>query len=276
MGSEGEAGRPSTGDRDGGSPPPLPPPDAICDGGDLDCGSGLLLIIREAMAPLRSGGRLEVRSREGSVREDLPAWCRLVGHALAAVSPAANGYTHFTVVKGGAAGGSGDGGPRAEAALTDDVERARQFTWSARVKGGGGMAATAYVRNHSLAVGQPASFDTADPAPSALEYLLSALGGCLVVGFQWRASRRGIELRQLELSLRAKVDDIRVYLGLGDGAESAVGGHPGLASLEGTLYVDGDADEATLAALLTETVARSPVAQSLLRGVPLRVTARRA
>ena len=29
-------------------------PDAICDGGDLDCGSGLLLII--AMQPLPPGG----------------------------------------------------------------------------------------------------------------------------------------------------------------------------------------------------------------------------
>ena len=55
-------------------------PDAMCDGGDLDCGSGLLLIIRDAMKPLPPGGLLEVRSRESSVKEDLPAWCRLVGH----------------------------------------------------------------------------------------------------------------------------------------------------------------------------------------------------
>ena len=30
----------------------FPRPDASCDGGDLDCGSGLLLIIRNAMAPV--------------------------------------------------------------------------------------------------------------------------------------------------------------------------------------------------------------------------------
>ena len=57
-------------------------PDAMCDGGDLDCGSGLLLIIRDAMKPLPPGGLLEVRSREISVKEDLPAWCRLTGHHL--------------------------------------------------------------------------------------------------------------------------------------------------------------------------------------------------
>ena len=43
-------------------------PDAVCDGGDLDCGSGLLLIIRDAMSPLPAGGVLEVESAlEGSV-----------------------------------------------------------------------------------------------------------------------------------------------------------------------------------------------------------------
>lgn len=63
----------------------LPQADAVCDGGDLDCGSGLLLIIRNAMAPLAAGGVLEVRSREASVREDLPAWCRMVGHGLLGV-----------------------------------------------------------------------------------------------------------------------------------------------------------------------------------------------
>lgn len=36
--------------------------DAVCDGGDLDCGSGLLLIIRRAMEPLGAGDVLEVRS----------------------------------------------------------------------------------------------------------------------------------------------------------------------------------------------------------------------
>ena len=68
-------------------------PDAICDGGDLDCGSGLLLIIRNAMQPLPPGGVLEVRSRESSVKEDLPAWCRLVGHTLEGVQPGEGTYT---------------------------------------------------------------------------------------------------------------------------------------------------------------------------------------
>jgi hypothetical protein len=34
-------------------------PDAVCDGGNLDCGSGLLLLIRKAMNEVAPGGILE-------------------------------------------------------------------------------------------------------------------------------------------------------------------------------------------------------------------------
>ena len=52
------------------------------DGGDLDCGNGLLLLIRKHIDPLVRGGLLEIRSTEISVEEDLPAWCRLTGNEL--------------------------------------------------------------------------------------------------------------------------------------------------------------------------------------------------
>jgi uncharacterized OsmC-like protein/TusA-related sulfurtransferase len=240
-------------------------PDAICDGGDLDCGSGLLLIIREAMAPLPQGGILEVRSRETSVREDLPAWCRLVGHRLLAVAPAAGAYTHFRIAKKAAADPAAD-----DAKLRIDLEQARDFKWSARVRWTAGMQAKAFVRNHSFVVGQPASFDTSDAAPSAVEFLLAALGSCLAVGFQWRASRRGVAVRDLEVALKAGADNILVFLGVEES------GHPGLRAVDATLYVDADAEDAVLQQLFEETVRRSPVAQSLLRTVRVDVQLRRA
>ncbi|MBI3098168.1 MAG: 5-methyltetrahydropteroyltriglutamate--homocysteine methyltransferase [Planctomycetes bacterium] len=57
-------------------------PDVSFDGGDLDCGNGLLLLIRQHIDPLPRGGLLEIRSTEISVEEDLPAWCRLTGNEL--------------------------------------------------------------------------------------------------------------------------------------------------------------------------------------------------
>src|SRR5262249_6272545 len=57
-------------------------PDTSFDGGDLDCGNGLLLLIRQHIDPLGRGGLLEIRSTEISVDEDLPAWCRMTGNEL--------------------------------------------------------------------------------------------------------------------------------------------------------------------------------------------------
>ncbi len=57
-------------------------PDVSFDGGDLDCGNGLLLLIRKHIDPLPPGGLLEIRSTEISVDEDLPAWCRMTRNEL--------------------------------------------------------------------------------------------------------------------------------------------------------------------------------------------------
>lgn len=72
---------------------------ASFDGGDLDCGNGLLLLIRKHIDPLGAGELLEIRSTEISVPEDLPAWCRLTGNEL--VSHIHSGREHsFLVSKG--------------------------------------------------------------------------------------------------------------------------------------------------------------------------------
>lgn len=57
-------------------------PDVSFDGGDLDCGGGLLLLIRRHIDPIPRGGLLEILSTDTSVEGDLPAWCRLTGNEL--------------------------------------------------------------------------------------------------------------------------------------------------------------------------------------------------
>ena len=56
--------------------------DARFDGGALDCGNGLLLLIRKHLGPLAPGGLLEILSTEPSVEDDLPSWSRLTGNEL--------------------------------------------------------------------------------------------------------------------------------------------------------------------------------------------------
>src|SRR3954469_3224010 len=73
--------------------------DVSFDGGDLDCGNGLLLLIRRHIDPLNRGGLLEILSTDTSVKEDLPAWCRMTKNEL--VSMTENGRQRsYLVCKG--------------------------------------------------------------------------------------------------------------------------------------------------------------------------------
>jgi len=74
-------------------------PDARFDGGDLDCGNGLLLLIRQHLDPLERGQILEFRSTEISVEEDFPAWCRMTGNELLSLVRAGRERS-FLVCKG--------------------------------------------------------------------------------------------------------------------------------------------------------------------------------
>ncbi len=70
---------------------PLGSVTSTIDGGDMDCGSGLLLLITRAMRRLADGEVLGIRSAEQSVVTDLPVWAELVGHQVctqSAESPA--------------------------------------------------------------------------------------------------------------------------------------------------------------------------------------------
>ena len=74
-------------------------PDVTFDGGNLDCGSGLLLLIRKHIDPLARGQILEIRSTESSVEQDLPSWCRLTKNELVSSSRNAGTWS-FLVCKG--------------------------------------------------------------------------------------------------------------------------------------------------------------------------------
>jgi len=224
--------------------------DAVVEGGDLDCGSGLLLLIRKAADPLVPGQVLEIRSRERSVREDLPAWCRLAGHAYLGEAPVPDRPDVAYFVR------KGEPAASQEEALESDLERARRYEWVARVRWQGALQAKVYARNHAFEVGQPASFAESDPVLSAVEYLLGALGASLVVGFAAYAARRGVAVDDLECSLRGTLRDPLVLVGDEHGS-------PALDTIRGTLYVTAEAGYPLLREIWQTTLARSPIAATL-------------
>lgn len=70
---------------------------AFYDAGDQGCASNILADIRQLVQTLQPNQHLEIRSTEPSVAADLPAWCRLTGHLLAAQQPANDGATHYLI-----------------------------------------------------------------------------------------------------------------------------------------------------------------------------------
>jgi tRNA 2-thiouridine synthesizing protein A len=60
--------------------------DAAWDAGDLGCGD-LVLQLRFRMEALPPGAVLRLVALDPGARADVPAWCRLTGHALVTAEP---------------------------------------------------------------------------------------------------------------------------------------------------------------------------------------------
>ncbi len=58
---------------------------AAWDAGDMGCGE-LVMALRLRLANLRAGSIFRVTATDPAAPEDLPAWCRLCGHTLAAMN----------------------------------------------------------------------------------------------------------------------------------------------------------------------------------------------
>lgn len=227
-------------------------PDHMFDGGDLDCGSGLVLLIREHMQRVPEGGVLEMRSVEVTVTDDLPPWCRMVGHEYLGELPGeAAGQKRFFVRKG-----SGEAARAEQQALEEDKERARQYEWRLRVRASGHLQATVYCRNFRWSLGQPASFEEKDEHPSAVEALVGAVAAGLVTAFGTACAQAGLEVDDIELTATARLHDPMAILGLSDG-------DPSLAALDLKLFASTFADEDRINEAWETVVARSPLVTTL-------------
>jgi len=229
--------------------------DHMFDGGDLDCGSGLILLIREAMRRVPVAGILEMRSRERTVSDDLPPWCRMSGHEYLG-KVAGVGFTRYFVRKGS--------GLQEEAALEKDKEEARKYQWRLRARATGHLKSTIYARNFAFDVGQAASFEEKDVHPSALEYLLGALAGSLTSGFATECARDNLEIDDIELSLGASLNNVLAHLGLEEG-------DPSLQSIEMKCFASTFEDEEKVKAVWQRTLDRSPLVATLQKAVALQI-----
>lgn len=229
-------------------------PHAVCDGGDLDCGSGLLLIINKSMNPLDPGQVLEIKSRERTVADDLPAWCRMVKHEFIGSEPGENTVRYF-VRKG-----------QSQSALESNLTAAKGYKWNVRVQGEKDLKAKVFARNHHFNSGQPADFSAHVDAPSAIDYFMASLASCLTVGFKAHASRRNVVVDQIELSLKGSIENILSHM------EIEETGSPSIQQISGTCYVSSAADEELLKEIWQITLKKSPIYQTLKKAVEIKLT----
>jgi TusA-related sulfurtransferase len=254
----GVTGPPAADGERGKGSPHEPRPDVVFNGGDLDCGSGLALLIREHMRKVPEGGVLEVRSREPTVASDLPPWCRLAGHEFLGSLPSTDGIRYF-IRRGSGAVARSD-----HDALQRDKARAREYEWRARVRHTGPLTGTVYVRNFSFAVGQPASFEEKDAHASAVEYLLGAVGAELAVGFHGECARDGLVLDDCELTVRGSLHNVLAHLGLEEG-------DPSLRRLEVKCFASTPEDEGRVRTAWERTLGRAPVLSTLRKAAEVDV-----
>jgi TusA-related sulfurtransferase/uncharacterized OsmC-like protein len=230
-------------------------PDHIFDGGDLDCGSGLVLLIREHMQKVPVGGILEMRSEEPTVCDDLPPWCRMVGHeylGLLGTKEQARYFIRKNELK------------EEDQNLENDKKRAQEYEWRIRTRSTGPQQSTVYCRNFSFHVGQAASFEEKDKNPSALEYLAGALSASLSTAYATNCAKAGLKIDDVEITLRCKLENILAHLDLEEG-------NPGISNIDVKCFVTSMEDPSTLQGLWMETLERAPLFATLKKAVPINV-----
>ena len=129
--------------------------------------------------------------------------------------------------------------------------------WKSRVVWQGGMRAKSYMRNHVVEMDEPGDLTATDVAASAHEQVLSAMGSCMTVGFIVNATKRGVKVQDLEITVEGYFDNIRKWAGVEDS------GNPGYGKISAKAFVSADADEATLRDIWRLAVEGSPVTQTI-------------
>ncbi len=99
-----------------------------------------------------------------------------------------------------------------------------------------------------------------DNGPAPVEYLLHALATCLTAGLANIAAARGVTLTKVTSTVSGDIDLLGI-LGLSDGSV-----RNGFRQIQVHFHVEGDADDATLRALVEQSRRRSAVFDVLANG----------
>ena len=233
----------------------LPQADHIFDGGSMDCGSGLILLIRQNMLKVPVGGILEIRSSEPTVESELPPWCRMVGHVHIRSDRVEEGVWRHWVQRATDAASE-------QAEFESDRVKAQQFKFSVRARRTTDLETTVYSRNFSWKSGNSVSFDRKSDLPSSLEQFLGALLADVINCFAIRCSRSQIDLDELEGTINATLNNSLAAVGVESGDSS-------VKQIKLVVYATSPAPEEGIRHEWDSALAESPVYQTLRKSCEL-------
>jgi uncharacterized OsmC-like protein len=107
-----------------------------------------------------------------------------------------------------------------------------------------------------------------DLAPNPVEYLLKALAACVTTSIVYHAAARGIEIQEIESTVEGDLD-LRGFLGLDKNVRN------GYENIRMNFRIKADVPDDQLQELCQMGPKFSPVFDSVSRGVPIAVNAKR-
>lgn len=144
-----------------------------------------------------------------------------------------------------------------------EAAKAVNGPWRSRVEWQGGLKAKGYMRTHVASFDEPEGLGATDSAASAHEHILSAVGACMMTGFVFQATRKGIKIHNCEIALEGSFGSILNWAGLSD--EDT----PGYPEIKAKMFVKADATPETLEKIWNEAWKRSVVTQTVAREVKI-------
>jgi len=120
-------------------------------------------------------------------------------------------------------------------------------------------------KDYRLDADEPELLLGTDQGANPVEYVLTALAGCLTTSLVYHAAARGITVRAVESELEGELD-LRGFLGLSDQVRN------GYQRIDVKFRVDADAPQATIDELILLAQQRSPVFDIVSNPVKVRVT----
>lgn len=126
-----------------------------------------------------------------------------------------------------------------------------------------------YVGDHApVVVDEPLHLFGQNTAPAPGEIALSALGGCLAVGITAVATWKQVKLSRLELRLEGDIGNPAAW---GAGGAEKMPADMGFQEIRVTVTIEGDADRATLDAIVSQANYFSPVANTMRNPIPFKI-----